>query len=417
MIPVVDLRKKTDIGTVIRNNAVTIMFILLCIVCLYFSGLTVPYVMYELFGRLSRNAFIVLALILPIVAGMGINFAVTIGAMAAQIAALWVIEWGISGLGGFLVAMAMTVPLAAFFGYLIGKLLNKMKGQEMIGGLILGYFANGLYQLLFLFIFGNLIPLNAPGLVIKGSTGVANTIDLSTERGFKYALDGLWRVEFGTGLYILCGIMALLAIVNFLRKKQNLKKTGMVVGGCAAACVAYMIPAVANLFSMVQIPVVTFLLVGLLCVFNNELMRTRLGQQFRAVGQNRTVANVSGINVDKVRLIAITISTVLAGWGQLIFVQNMGSFQTYGAHEQVGLYAGAAILVGGASIKKATNTQAMIGCILFHLLFIVAPSAGKNLFGDAAIGEYFRVFISYGVIALALVMHAWSGIQKKKKAA
>ena len=109
------------------------------------------------------------------------------------------------------------------------------------------------------------------------------------------------------------------------------------------------------------------------------------------------------------------ISTVLAGWGQLIFVQNMGSFQTYGAHEQVGLYAGAAILVGGASIKKATNGQALLGCILFHLLFIVAPSAGKNLFGDAAIGEYFRVFISYGVIALALVMYAW-GDNKKKKA-
>ena len=416
MIPVVDLRKKIDIGTVLRNNAVTIMFIVLCIVCLYFSGLTVPYVMYELFGRLSRNAFIVLALILPIVAGMGINFAVTIGAMAAQISSLWVIEWGISGLSGFLTAMAMTVPLAAIFGYLIGKLLNKMKGQEMIGGLILGYFANGLYQLLFLFIFGNLIPLEAPGLVIKGSTGVANTIDLSTDRGFKYALDGLWRVDFGTGLFILCGVLAVVAIVNFLLKKNDLKKTAVTLGCCAGLCLVYLIPAVANLFSMVSIPMVTFLLVGALCVFNNSLMRTRLGQQFRAVGQSRTVANVSGINVDKVRVIAIMISTILAGWGQLIFVQNMGSFQTYGAHEQVGLYAGAAILVGGASIKKATNTQALVGCVLFHLLFIVAPSAGKNLFGDAAIGEYFRVFISYGVIALALVMHAWSGAQKKKKA-
>ena len=399
-----------------RANTVTIMFIVLCVVCLYFSGLTVPYVMYELFGRLSRNAFIVLALILPIVAGMGINFAVTIGAMAAQISALWVIEWGISGLGGFLTAMAMTVPIAAFFGYLIGKLLNKMKGQEMIGGLILGYFANGLYQLLFLFIFGNLIPLEAPGLVIKGSTGVANTIDLSTDRGFKYALDGLVRVDFGTGLFVLCGILAVMAVISFLRKKQDLKQTGIRVGSCAVLCLVYLIPAVKNLFSMVQIPMVTFALVGLLCMFNNALMKTRLGQQFRAVGQNRTVANVSGINVDKVRVIAIVISTVLAGWGQLIFVQNMGSFQTYGAHEQVGLYAGAAILVGGASIKKATNAQALIGCVLFHLLFIVAPSAGKNLFGDAAIGEYFRVFISYGVIALALVMHAWSGVQKKAKA-
>ena len=410
----VDLRKNFDFGTLLRNNAVTIMFIVLCVVCLYFSGLTVPYVMYELFGRLSRNAFSVLALILPIVAGMGINFAVTIGAMAAQISALWVIEWGISGLNGFLVAMLMTVPLAAFFGYLIGKLLNRMKGQEMIGGLILGYFANGLYQLLFLFIFGNLIPLEAPGLVIKGSTGVANTIDLSTDRGFKYALDGLWRADFGTGLFILCGIFAVLAIVSFLRKEKDLKKTIVTVATCAVLCLVYLIPPVKALFAMVQIPMATFLLVGLLCIFNNALMKTRLGQQFRAVGQNRTVANVSGINVDKVRVIAIMISTVLAGWGQLIFVQNMGSFQTYGAHEQVGLYAGAAILVGGASIKKATNTQAMLGCVLFHLLFILAPSAGKNLFGDAAIGEYFRVFISYGVIALALVMHAWTSVSKKK---
>ena len=134
------MRSKLDIREILQKNAVTVMFVVLCIIGLICSGQTVSYVMYELFGRLSRNAFIVLALIIPIVAGMGINFAITIGAMAAQIAALWVIEWGISGLTGFLVAMLMTMPIAAFFGYLIGKLMNKMKGQEMIGGLILGYF-------------------------------------------------------------------------------------------------------------------------------------------------------------------------------------------------------------------------------------------------------------------------------------
>ncbi len=409
------MRKNNSIGELIRNNAVTIMFVVLCIICLAFSGQTIPYVLYELFGRLSRNAFIVLALIIPIIAGMGINFAITIGAMAAQIAALWVIEFGITGLAGFLVAMLITMPLAAFFGFLIGKLLNKMKGQEMIGGLILGYFANGLYQLLFLFIFGNLIPLKAPGLVIKGSTGVANTIDLSTERGFKYALDGLVRVPFRTALIIVCATCAVSTVVNMARKKIESKQMIIRLVICAVLIGIDMIPAVNNLFSMVNVPLVTFGFIGLLCLFNNALMKTKIGQQFRAVGQNRTVANASGINVDLVRVIAIMISTVLAGWGQLIFVQNMGSFQTYGAHEQVGLYAGAAILVGGASIKKATNSQALLGCILFHLLFIVAPPAGKNLFGDAAIGEYFRVFISYGVIALALVMYAWSGSRKKKE--
>ena len=409
------VRNKWDLREILQKNAVTVMFVVLCLIGLVCSGQTVSYVMYELFGRLSRNSFIVLALIIPIIAGMGINFAITIGAMAAQIAALWVIEWGISGLAGFLTAMAITMPIAAFFGFLIGKLMNRMKGQEMIGGLILGYFANGLYQLLFLFIFGNLIPLKAPGLVIKGSTGVANTIDLSIERGFKYALDGLWRVPFGTAALILCGLIAVWSLVKLVTKKEDKKKALTRTGVCAAVAIIAQLPFMTAAFSMVSVPMVTFLIVALLCVFNNAIMKTRIGQQFRAVGQNRTVANAAGINVDRVRVIAIIISTVLAGWGQLIFVQNMGSFQTYGAHEQVGLYAGAAILVGGASIKKATNGQALLGCILFHLLFIVAPSAGKNLFGDAAIGEYFRVFISYGVIALALVMYAW-GDNKKKKA-
>ena len=410
------MRKKFELTSFLRNNAVTIMFVALCMVCLVYSGQPINFVMYELFSRLSRNAFIVLALIIPIVAGMGINFAITIGAMAAQIAALWVIEWGVSGLPGMLLAAGITVPIAALFGYLIGKLLNKMKGQEMIGGLILGYFANGLYQLLFLFIFGNLIPLNAPGLVIKGSTGVANTIDLSTERGFKYALDGLWSLPFVQATYLLFGVVAVAVVVLLVLKKISVKK-GLVYVGLMAALVALLqIPSVAAAFALVKVPMVTFLVVGAICLFNNALLKTRIGQQFRAVGQNRTVANASGINVDKIRVIAIVISTVLAGWGQLIFVQNMGSFQTYGAHEQVGLYAGAAILVGGASVRKATNSQALLGCILFHLLFIVAPYAGNTLFGNSMIGEYFRVFISYGVIALALVMHAWSGVQKKKSA-
>lgn len=408
-------KKKFDLKEIMRANAVTIMFVALCIVCMIFSNTSVSYVLMAMFGRLSRNAFIVLALIIPIVAGMGINFAITIGAMAAQIALLWVVEWQITGLAGFVLAALITVPLAAFFGFLIGKLLNKMKGQEMIGGLILGYFANGLYQLLFLFIFGNLIPLKTPGLVIKGSTGVANTISLQT---LKYSLDNIWSVDFGTALYVVSGLIAVILIVMMILKKTNILKSLITIVLFGAACAVYaFVPALPELFSMVTVPMVTFAVVGLLCLFNVAVMRTRLGQQFRAVGQNRTVANASGINVDRVRLIAIMISTVLAGWGQLIFVQNMGTFQTYGAHEQVGLYAGAAILVGGASIKKATNKQAILGCILFHLLFEVAPSAAKTIFGDAAIGEYFRVFISYGVIAMALVMHAWSGVQKKKKKA
>ena len=95
--------------------------------------------------------------------------------------------------------------------------------------------------------------------------------------------------------------------------------------------------------------------------------------------------------------------------------EGIGTFQTYSAHEQVGLYAGAAILVGGASIDRASNSQALIGTFLFHLMFITATGAATRLFGDSAIGEYFRAFLSYGVIALALVMYAWRGVKAVKK--
>jgi simple sugar transport system permease protein len=127
----------------------------------------------------------------------------------------------------------------------------------------------------------------------------------------------------------------------------------------------------------------------------------------RAVGHDMHVAESAGVPVDRTRIIAIIISTVLATIGQIIFLQNMGNMATYNAHDQTSFFAVAAILVGGASVKKATIPNVFIGVILLHVLFVVSPNAGQKLFGSAMIGEYFRQFIGYGVIALALVLYAW----------
>jgi simple sugar transport system permease protein len=40
-------------------------------------------------------------------------------------------------------------------------------------------------------------------------------------------------------------------------------------------------------------------------------------------------------------------------------------------------------------------------------MFVVMPMAGKNLTGSAVLGEYLRMFVSYGVVTIALVLHAW----------
>ena len=404
----------------VSKYAVTYLFIALSTLFIVVSGLDTNYVASQLLLRLNRNAFIVLALIIPIIAGMGINFAITIGAMAAQIGLLLTINWGVTGLPGILLAAAITLPLGAFFGFLIGKLLNKMKGQETIGSLILGYFANGAYQLLFLFIFGSIIPLN-DNVTIVGASGVQNTLNLTGKVGLYMAVDGIASIPFLTALYIIAGVLALSAVVQFVRGKITSKRLAVTLALSAVLAVVFSLPPVAAVFNgsrgrVIKLPLVTWLLILLLCLFNSTIMRTRLGQKFRAVGQSQTVANASGINVDRTRVIAIMISTVLAGWGQIMFMQSdgIGTFQTYAAHEQVGLYAGAAILVGGASIDRATNPQALIGTFLFHSLFITAQSAASVMFGDSAVGEYFRAFLSYGVIAVALILYAWRSIQQKK---
>ena len=66
-------------------------------------------------------------------------------------------------------------------------------------------------------------------------------------------------------------------------------------------------------------------------------------------------------------------------------------------------------------MAKANIRNVFLGVILFHLMFYVAPYAGKNLIGEAQLGEYFRVFVSYGVITIALVIYEMS--KKRAKTA
>lgn len=410
------MNSKGKVKEYIFNNMVTILFVILCIAGLCVSGQPIPLVLNELMARIARNSFLVLALIIPVIAGMGLNFGIVLGAMAAQIVIIAVTHWGIKGIPGFLLCVVLTTPLAMIFGYFTGKLLNKTKGQEMITSMILGYFANGLYQLLFLFLVGTLIPMKDPVLMVSGGIGVKNTVDLTG--GIKYALDNI----LNRTLYYIMYNLAIVAMVVSLglivycifKKRQRLKRYILICISSGIVFILCQINSIALVLDAINVPVITMLVIMALCVFNIVIFRTKLGQDFRTVGQNQTVANASGINVDRVRIKAIVISTVLAAWGQLIFLQNIGTLNTYGSHEQVGMFAIAAILIGGATVSKATNKQAILGVILFHTLFIVSPTAGKNLFNNAQIGEYFRVFVAYGVICVSLVLYAWKDYVKRK---
>ena len=163
-----------------------------------------------------------------------------------------------------------------------------------------------------------------------------------------------------------------------------------------------------------DVPVATGILIAIVGAYITFLSKTKLGSDINAVGQNRNIAISMGIPADKIRITAIMISTLLAALGQLVFIQDIGNFTTYTAHENVGTFSIAALLVGGASIKKANIGHAILGALLFHTMFIISPLAGKNLFNNAQLGEYFRVFVCYAVIAVALALHAWKTTMAKK---
>lgn len=408
------------------DNVVTIFFLVMCIIAFAASKQPLSFLVSELFARLLRNSLMVLSLIIPVLAGVGLNFGIVLGAMAAQAALVFVTYWKIQGLAALGAAALICTPLAIVFGFLLGKLFNKTKGQEMITGMIAGYFANGIYQFFFLVLVGTLIPVNNPDIILVTGIGVKDTIAL--QESVRGSLDNVWKVSLDKAIIFFYGAAVLILLygvwqaykLNAEGRKKQARQLFLVKMIYLAVFTSLFILCRINetlkfAAAFCDIPMIPFFIMVIICIFMQFIIKTKLGQDFRAIGNNMRVADSAGIDVNKTRITAIMISTVLAAWGQLIFLQNMGNFTTYSSHEQVGTFSVAAILVGGASVKKATIKHAIIGILLFHTLFIVSPMAGKNLFNDAVYGEYFRTFISYGVIAVALVLHVSSRSKQKKK--
>ena len=362
------MEKKFDLKMLIGKNIVPIIFIVISVSMAPLSGYTGKYLVQEIVTRLGRDTFLVLSLLIPLIAGMGINFGLALGACAGQIALILVTAWGVKGASGMFLAMLVSMPISILLGSFGGYLLNNAKGREMITSYVLGFFMIGLYQIVVLFGMGGVIPIPEPDptepIILSRGFGVRSSIKLT---GVAHSFDKLIDNIFGVPIQI---------------------------GG-------------------VEIPVFSILLVVALCLMTWWFRRTKLGQEIRAVGQDMGVSATSGINVNRTRIISMIISTVLAGFGQLIYLQNMGIMPVYAGATSVALYAAAALLVGGATASKVGIPRVIVGTGLFHMLYIIMPMASNQIFGMAAIADQFRTFISYSVVAIALVMNAWN-IKKEK---
>lgn len=444
--------KKNKFADFLLDNIVTIIFVGLIVAGFLVSESVNPKIFLDdLSNRIYRNAFLVLSLIIPVIAGLGLNFGIVVGAIAGQLAILWVRYWqmgnicgfqNISGFTAFLICIALSTPIAILIGWLVGMLYNKTRGQEMIASLIVGYFGNGIYQFIVLFLVGAVIPVTkGHQMILPDGIGIRMSVEMGN---IKYALENIWQIPFHKFVAVAGVLLIILLVLKQFVIKPKPGKNRMpmakfillvlICAVCAGICIYYCVMEkvllaevgekglkkalnklfLGNLCQVKKVPVATLIMIALLALFTKWILNTKLGQDFRACGQNQHIAASNGIDVDRVRIIATIISTVFAAWGQILYLQNTGTMSVYTAHNQIGFFAVAAILVGGASVNKATISQALLGTLLFQAMTILSPDFGKAVFGQPAAGEYFRTFMVYGVIGLALGLYVWKANKAKK---
>jgi len=369
---------------------------------------------------------------------------------AAGNCAIWpgCVPWtGLGGMSGLMLCFLLSLPIALLIGFLTGKLYNKTRGQEMIASLIVGFFANGVYWVIALILVGTLIPVDPNHvMIIPGGIGIVSTIDMGwhpAQRlfdpewdrvGLSYAMDWIWRVPFGPALTALgAGILAYILIKNKRAQKNPAivayKKWALVTycvicaivilvglqtwlipaGGVVILLPAFlqgitrgiMIPG-SILSGVREIPAVTGIVIIGVGLFIHYFLKTKLGQDCRSVGQSQHIANVSGINVDRTRVIATMISTVLAAWGMIIWMQNIGTINTYGAHMNIGLFAVASILVGGATAQRAKVFNVIIGTLIFQGILTNSLPVLTSVLQVGDLTEIMRLILQNGIILFAL---------------
>jgi len=429
-----NVKSNKKITNFLLDNIVTIVFIAFVLFGFYAAdGLAPSTLINEILMRFFRNGLLVLSLIIPVMAGLGLNFGIVVGALAGVNALILTRYFEMAGMGGLMLTFLIALPLAMLFGYLTGKLYNKTRGQEMIAALIVSFFAEGVHLVFALFVIGGIIPVNPyHRMIIPGGMGVRATFDMGQHpdlirmpeletAGMRLAMDWLWRINFlHAAIFVAAAMLVYLIIKRMLAKKNPaivqtspaifFINCAVCLGFIAIAVFALAVPTSVvglELANVNPIPGVTAIVIFGFCILTNYFTKTKLGQDCRSVGQSQHIAKVSGIDVDRTRIIATMISTVLAAWGMIIFLQEIGTVGTYTSHRMVGMFSVAAILVGGASTTRASVKNVIVGLILFHAMFVVSPAIGRYISDDEGVAEYLRTFMVYGVIGFSLGLYAW----------
>lgn len=298
----------------------------------------------DIFNRFGMNALLVLAMVPMIQSGCGLNFGLSLGVIAGLLGSTITMQLGLTGWAGMFGAMLLSLPFGVLFGWLYSLLLNKVRGEEMTIAMYVGFAAVMLMSIMWL-----VLPYTSSNMVwgYEGK-GLRTTI----------TLDGYWNHQLSNFLAIRIG-------PNF------------------------------------TFPTGLILFVALCCFIMWVFLKTKTGTAMTAVGSNPEFARASGINVNKMRTISIIVSTCTGAIGILMYQQSFGFIQLYQAPLYMAFPAVAAVLIGGASVNKASIVNVVIGTILFQGILTLTPSVINSVL-QTDMSEVIRIVVSNGMILYAL---------------
>jgi simple sugar transport system permease protein len=301
--------------------------------------------------RIGRNGVLVLALLPCIKGGLGLNFGLPLGILAGLLGLVTSVEFELTGMTGFGAALGLAIGLGAVVGFFYGKLLNKVKGDEMVVGTYAGFASVSLMCLFWL-----MGPFRNPNMIWAiGGKGLRTTIPL----------DGYYAQILDTFLAFKIGSITI--------------PTGLLVFFALACFLVWL------------------------------FFHSKIGIGVAAAGQNEKFARASSILPNQSRLLATILSTILAAVGIVVYCQSFGFIQLYTAPLLMAFPIVACILIGGAGVAHATIFNVVFGSVVFQtLLTITLPVTSSFIKGD--ISETARIIISNGIILYALT--SMSGAKK-----
>ncbi len=318
-------------------------FLLVLFILTPFVGVDLPTQITNIINRFSWNAVLVLAMVPMIHAGCGLNFGLPLAIICGLLGGTLSIQLGFTGPMSFVMAVLIATPFAVILGGGYGLLLNRIKGGEMMIATYVGFSVMSFFCMMWL-----LLPYSSPTMVY-GLSGNGLRPTISLDGFYNQVLSGFLNIRIGN----------------------------------------------------IALPIGALLAFALLAFLMWAFLHTKTGTAMTAVGSNAAFARAAGINVDRTRMLSVIMSTWLGAIGILVYQQGFGFIQLYNAPNNLTMPTVAAILIGGASVNKASIPNVIIGTILFQGIVTMTPTVMNSMI-HMDMSEVIRIIVSQGMILYAL---------------